>query len=48
MKSSLRRKLLYSYIAVTVLILAGVSVAISVLLREYFGEQTAGTRQQGV
>lgn len=36
MKSSLRRKLLYSYIAVTVLILAVVSVAISVLLREYF------------
>jgi signal transduction histidine kinase len=35
-KSSLRRKLLYSYIAVTVLILAGVSVAISVLLREHF------------
>jgi len=36
MKSSLRRKLLYSYIAVTVLILAGVSVAISALLREHF------------
>ncbi|MDR3565154.1 MAG: ATP-binding protein [Negativicutes bacterium] len=36
MKQPLQRKLLYSYIAVTVLILAGVSIAISVLLREYF------------
>jgi signal transduction histidine kinase len=33
---SLRHKLLYSYIAVVVLVLAGVSVGISLLLREYF------------
>jgi signal transduction histidine kinase len=36
MKRSLSRKFLYSFLVVTVLILAGVSVAISVLLREYY------------
>ncbi len=36
MKNSLQRKLLYSYIMVVVLVLAGVSAGISLLLREYF------------
>lgn len=36
MKHSLQRKLLYSYIMVVVLVLAGVSAGISLLLREYF------------
>jgi signal transduction histidine kinase len=35
-KNSLQRKLLYSYIMVVVLVLAGVSAGISLLLREYF------------
>jgi len=35
-KGSLRRRFLYSFIAVMVLILAGVSVGTSVLIREYF------------
>ncbi len=36
MRYSLQRKLLYSYIIVVVLVLAGVSAGISLLLREYF------------
>lgn len=36
MKSSLQRRLLYGYLAVVVLVLAGVSVGISLLLREFF------------
>ncbi len=36
MRLSLQRRLLYSYIMVVVLVLAGVSVGISLLLREYF------------
>ncbi len=36
MRNSLQRRLLYSYIMVVVLVLAGVSAGISLLLREYF------------
>ncbi|MBP2645352.1 MAG: integral rane sensor signal transduction histidine kinase [Firmicutes bacterium] len=36
MKASLHRRLLYSYILLTVVVLVSVSLAISVLLREYF------------
>lgn len=36
MNTSLRQRMLYSYIAVMLLVLIGVSIGISVLLREYF------------
>lgn len=42
MKGSLQRKLLYNYVVVVLLVLVGVSVGISVLLREYFIANKAG------
>lgn len=42
MKGSLQRKLLYNYVLVVLLVLVGVSVGISVLLREYFIANKAG------
>lgn len=42
MKGSLQRKLLYNYVIVVLLVLVGVSVGISILLREYFIANKAG------